>query len=310
MSRLVSITAALLIPCLLAACGSDDGDDGAADPDAGAVGRDPDAAPRVTVDRFSASAGHLMVRDPSNQLPAAGAAIDFDQPPFITTGLSPTGEVTRYYNFDVQPTTPASIYVLVRDGQPVPGQLNIVDVIPGDSGYNDFWRVVTVDAPAGYVANTVTSLDAVVASGFAMTVTDTLVNCPIVPEGSTARLRYGGAAGGLHRGWYRDQVVTYFTFDERALRGATVPTSPIYVTFNVNPGLEGGGPPSGFVTETASAQTHNVVGTSPTDAGYSPLWAVQIYDNGAFASVADLDSAALAPVLVADAATVNCPIVE
>ena len=47
-----------------------------------------------------------------------------------------------YTNFDVQSTTPAPIYVLFRKGEsaPVAGQPNIVDVIPGDPGHNDFWH--------------------------------------------------------------------------------------------------------------------------------------------------------------------------
>ena len=38
--------------------------------------------------------------------------VDFDTGPFITQGLSPsTGKPVRYYNFDVQGTTPAPVYV-------------------------------------------------------------------------------------------------------------------------------------------------------------------------------------------------------
>lgn len=273
-------------------------------------GVDPDTAPRAMVDRFSAAAGTLMVRDGSNGLPAAGDAIDFDQGPFITTGLSPAGQVTRYYNFDVQPTQPAPIYVLVHDGQPVADQLNIVDAVPGDAGYNDFWQVVTVTVPADYVANSITSATELAAAGFPMTTTETLVNCPVVPEGSTARSRFAGGAADLHRGWYRDQLVHYFTFEERPLSGSIVPTSPIYVSFNVNPDQPGGGPPSGFRTETGSAQTHNVVATMPANEGYSPLWRVQVYDNAAFDSVTNLATAQQARLLGTDVANVNCPIAE
>jgi hypothetical protein len=299
MSRLISLTLVAVLPGLLAACGAEE-----------AAPLDPATAPRIVVDRFSATAGHLMVRDAANGLPAAGAPIDFDQGPFVTTGLSPSGQTTRYYNFDVQPTVPASIYVLVRGDEPVPGQLNIVDRVPGEAGYNDFWRVVMVDVPDDYVANSVTSLSGIEASGFTMTPTENLVNCPIVPEGSTARSRFAGAPADLHRGWYRDQIVTYFTFEEKALTGTTVPTSPIYVAFNINPGQDGGGPPSGFVTEPGTDRTHNVVATSPAMPGYSPLWAVQIYDNADFASVTDLASAQQAQLLAPDAALVNCPIIE
>lgn len=49
-----------------------------------------------------------------------------------------------YYNFDVQPTAPAPIFVLFRQGEttPVANQLDIVDIIPGQAGYNDFWQVM------------------------------------------------------------------------------------------------------------------------------------------------------------------------
>ncbi len=300
MSRVSWLTVSIVVSSSLVACGDD------ADP---AV-LDPDLAPRAMVDRFSATAGTLMVRDGQNGLPAPGTPIDFDRGPFITTGLAPSGQVARYYNFDVQSTTPASIYVLVHDGEPVDGQLNVVDAVPGAEGYNDFWRVVMVEVPDDYVANSVTSVTAIRALGFAMTTTETLVNCPIVPEGSTASRRFGGAAAPLHQGWYRDQLVTYFTFDEKALTGATVPTSPIYVTFNVNPGVEGGGPPSGFVTEPGGGQTHNVLATSPTSPGYSPLWSVQIYDNADFPAVSNLATAQQATVVAANAALVNCPVVD
>ncbi len=89
-----------------------------------------------------------------------------------------------------------------------------------------------------------------------------------------------------------------------------VPLSPIYVTFNVNPDEDGGGPASGFVTEEGSTQTHNVVATVPGDEGYSPLWLVNVYDNAAFDSVSDLETAMDAEQLAAGVATVNCPVVS
>ncbi len=274
---------------------------------------DPDLAPVAAIDRFSAAAGTLMVRDDANGLPAANAAIDFDVAPFVTTGLGPSGETVRYYNFDVQPTTPAPIYVLFRDGAeaPVEGQLDLVDVAPGDEGYNDLWQVHRVIVDEAYVANTVTSVDDLLDLGFEIEATDTLVNYPIVPAGSTATMRHGDGDAGLVRGWYRGQVVQYFHFGEAPLTpvpSGLVPTSPIYVTFNVNPPQ--GGPASGFVTEPGTAQTHNVVASTPGDVGYSPLWAVNIYDNADFDAVTDLPSAQAASILVPYAAMVNCPLVD
>jgi hypothetical protein len=247
-------------------------------------------------------------------LPGPDEAVNFDEAPFITQGLGPEGEVVRYYNFDVRSTTPAPIYVLYRagSGEPVQGQLNIIDVLPGDAGYNDFWQVTKVEVPADYVANSITSVSELERSGYSMDVTPTLVNCPVVPAGSTAALRAGTESNELQRGWYRGKVVSYFSFEEAPLMVAsgTVPAVTIFVTFSINPNEAGGGPPSGFLHEPASAQTHNVPSVLPDGSGYSPLWAVSVYDNAAFADVTDLQTAIDAPLLAPEVATVNCPIVD
>src|SRR5258708_30819670 len=119
----------------------------------------PDTADKVSVDRFSSAAGALQVRTSTNGLPAANAPVNFDQGPFITKGLGPQGQHIQYYNFDLHTVTPAPIYVLFRSGEssPVSGQLNIIDVLPGDANYNDFWQVVKVIVPSSYKANEVAS---------------------------------------------------------------------------------------------------------------------------------------------------------
>jgi hypothetical protein len=278
----------------------------------GTPGKDPMSSELAAIDRFSDQAGHLMVRSTSPSLPGPGQAINFDQgAPFITEGLGPTGQKVSYYNFDVQPTAPAPIYVFFGPSdQPVAKQLNVIDAVPGDAGYSDFWQVHKVSVPASYVANSATSLAEITAAGYPVQATDMLVNCPIVPDGSVAALRVGGGSAGLESGWYRDKVVKYFNFQERTLSGTAVPLSPIYVAFNINPQQAGGGPGSGFKTEAGSAQTHNVVATIPSDGSYSPLWSVDVYDNSAFSSVSNLATAMTAPSLGAGVATVNCPIVS
>lgn len=280
---------------------------------------DPDAAPKVSVDRFSDGAGTLFVRNSSNGLPGANMPIIFDQAPFITQGLGPNGEVVKYYNFDVQPLTSAPIFALFREGEdsPVEDQLNIIDVVPGDAGYNDFWHVHKVTVPADYVANTITSSSELMESGYEITRTNIIVNCPVVPEGSTAQLRGGGEDNGLVRGWYKDKVVFYFNFSEKTLMvdppadgHPEVPVSDILVTFNINPNEAGGGPASGFMTEPNSMQTHNVVETLPMHDDYSPLWDVDVYDNADFNTVSNYATALSANILAMGVALVNCPIVS
>lgn len=278
-------------------------------------GIDPEEAPRAAIDRFSESAGTLLVRNDENGLPGPDEPVDFDQEPFITQGLGPDGNRVEYYNFDVQEITPAPIYAFFyENGDPVEEQLNIVDVVPGDELYNDFWRVNMVTVPDEYEANTVTSVSGISEGGYDVEQTNTIKNCPIVPQGSTASKHHGDDhdEAPLVKGWYGDEVVQYFLFEEDSFEtmDGSVPLSPIYVSFNTNPGQDGGGPASGFMTEETSAQTHNIVATLPGDDGYSPLWRVTVYDNDDFGDVSDIDSATNANILDDEAAHVNCPIVS
>src|SRR6516162_6200363 len=72
---------------------------------------DPDQAPIAAVDRFSDKAATIQMRSADSHLPGPNEPVNFDTEPFITQGLSPrTGKPVRYYNFDIQGTTPAPIY--------------------------------------------------------------------------------------------------------------------------------------------------------------------------------------------------------
>jgi hypothetical protein len=296
---------------VLALCACDEDGGGPAGPSP----KDPETAPRVAIDRFSAAAGTDFVRNATNGLPGPNEPIDFDAL-FLNQGFGPGGEIVRYYGFDVRPEEPADLYALFTDGGTEPVQPEVVDVVPGDAGYNDFWRIYRVTVPADYVPNTLTSVEAILASGYPIEERDFILNCPVVPEGSTAELRYEeDGETEAEEFWYRDQIAHYFEFVERQLTVPAelpVPVSDIYVTFNVNPdaGNPDSGPASGFVVEQGTPQTHNVAATLPDQAGYSPLWEVQVYDNADFASVTDLATAEAATLLVPDAAYVNCPIVD
>lgn len=278
--------------------------------------KNPDTATKVSIDRFSDDAATLMKRSAVPSLPAANAPINFDAgEPFITKGLGPGGEVVAYYNFDVMTDNPAPIYAFFKPGATDPTGLNVVDVIPGEMGYNDFWRVYKVNVPDDYLANSLTSYEEIQSSGYMVEPTDILVNCPIVPNGSTASKRAGNGSNALSRGWYDGQIVYYFNFEEKTggiavTAGGKIPLSPIYVTFNINPDTNNpvSGPASGFKVESGTDQTHNVVATLPSDATYSPLWSVSIYDNNDFDAVEDLVTAQSASHL-GFGPGVNCPIV-
>jgi len=266
----------------------------------------------VEIDRFSAEAAHLMVRTAANHLPRANEPIDFDQPPFITQSFGPDGAIVRYYNFDVQADHPPTLWRITRTGtrEPLAGQLDVVDRIPGDTGYSDFWRIAWVEVPPDFVPGSITSARQVREGGFTVAPDPRILDCPIVPRGSTAREGHGVAAAVPTEVWYRGARVSCLSFGEPLHdQDGRVPTSPIYVTFARNPGTPGGGPASGFGREARMPnQTHNVVFSVPGDADYSPLWAVHIYDRSAFDQVHDAASALRAPG-VTNGPLVNCPIV-
>ena len=96
------------------------------------------------------------------------------------------GQMVFYPDYGPNPDITAPIYVLITgtdgEGNPqfVQGQNNIIDVVPGDEGYSDFWRVNLVTVPQDYVPNTFKSAAGVQASGYPINMTDIVVNCPVV----------------------------------------------------------------------------------------------------------------------------------
>ena len=273
--------------------------------------KDINTAEKVSVDRFNNTTGHLFVRTATNGLPAANAPINYDVVPFVTRGYYPNGSLTEYYNFDVQPITPINIYVFFKNsaGSPLAGQNNVIPAIPGDPGYSDFWIINKVTVPDNYVPNSLTSEAEILASGYGIQKTNLIVNCPVVPFGSTGSKKFGGGAQTLVMGWYKSKAVAYFDFEEKALTATAngnVPVAPIYVMFNDNTT----GPASGFKTEAGGDQTHNVLSASTTDAGYSPLWNVVVLNNSSFNAVNNFNTALAAPVLNPSAGLVNCPVVK
>ena len=230
-----------------------------------------------------------MVRARNPKLPAPGQPIDLDRPPFVTQSLGPDGGVVRYYNFDVQPDTPGVLYQLP--------DVAIVDTIPGDPDYGDFWRPAKVEVPADYVPGSITSAAQIRDRNLTVVPGNEIIDCPIVPRGTTAK---EGAPVATEL-WYRGARVTCLRFDPAlAPDGGRVPTSPIYVTFSGEKFRAEAGHP---------VQTHNVVFSAPGDVDYSPLWAVHVYDPRAFDLVHDAATAVRARLVEPHGPLVNCPVV-
>ncbi len=253
----------------------------------------PDDASVLAVDRFSQErASDLSVPDP-------GEPIDFDAD-YYEVGLGPDGAEAAYYGLGGSSGFTMPVYQLVdANDAPIADQLPIVDALPGENAYSDFWQLVLVRVPAGYVANTITSADEVLATDYERVPTVEVHNRPLVPPGSVAAL--ASDAGAPTLAWYGDDVVHALAFDEAPVRvrGSLVDYAAIYVCLAE----------SGDFCADDDGNTHNVVAAVPGQDGYSPLWKIWRYDVGVFDDVMDLPSAQ-----AADAETVtglvNCPLVE
>lgn len=269
--------------------------------------RDPATAPRAVIDRFNIRSGSLYNRPGDPVHPDPNEPIPFDTL-YLEQAFGPNGEIVRYYVFDARRAMPAPLYILVdAAGDPIPDQLPIVDLLPDDDGYSDYWRVYEVEVADDYVANTITSAARLDDGGLSATRTDTVLNWPLVPEGSTAALRLDSSQPiAPVPAWYRDSVAFYFVFGSGE-RPDLVPVVYKYVTYRNNDR----GASSQPKKEEDGIQTHAVFSTLPEPSEPSPLWDLLVYDNTAFDSVHDLASAEQAPPLPdPDMYLMNEPIVS
>ena len=213
------------------------------------------------------------------------------------------GGSVRYLDFGPQSNIAVPILVFFQSASPnspVLVQKNIIDTIPGQPGYSDFWRVYKVLVPAGYVANSIRSLADAVASGYTIEATDRIVNCPVVNPNSTIQ----GSSATPVSGWYRNREVFYFDQGGNSpADGSVVRDAPIYVFFQ----SDGSPVPS----------QRNVIDALPGDANYSDLWeVVKVVVGSAYAPNSLKDANAILAAEEAGQLTlettdiyVNCPVV-
>jgi hypothetical protein len=261
----------------------------------------------VSVDRFSDDAATIMRRSDNSELPAPNEAIDYDAD-FLSHALSPSGEDVSYYAFDVSSLLSAPVYAFAYASDPstrVDGQAPVFDVIPGDEGYNDFWQMVQVLVPDDYEANSIRSLADIEKSGYELVWTGTIINCPIVPFGSEAKLATKNSVG-----WYKGKHVQYFSFESLETSvvnpgSLDVPYAVVRVIFEEND------PAKGMKLDAETGNTHNVFDTIPGDELYRALWRHDFVDEAGFDSVHDWESSKAANEVDVgmDNILVNCPVV-
>ena len=129
------------------------------------------------------------------------------------------GEEVSYYDLGANTAlegdtvATAGVWAFVEgfddEGSPtfIPGHRTLFDVAPGDEGYSDLWDVSFVIVPPGYDSQAIHSLAQLHASGLEIRHVGMLVNCPIVPEGSTI-----DDGRNLRHAWVRGEPVDYFHF--------------------------------------------------------------------------------------------------
>jgi hypothetical protein len=214
----------------------------------------------------------------------------------------------EYYDFgtntplagnDGVPTQPIWVFIhgMNADGTPdlVEGQHNIIDLVPGEAGYTDLWQVIMVTVPDGYEPDSITSAAEVAQSGYETTVTDMLVNCPVVPAGTT--LETGQE---LVQGWHDGEEIFYPDFGANP---ATV--EPIWVLIH---GMNADGTPD-FVEG-----QHNIIDTVPGESDYTAFWRVNMvtvpdeYEADSLRSAQDVLDAGFE--ITETDMVVNCPVVN
>jgi predicted lipoprotein with Yx(FWY)xxD motif len=216
-------------------------------------------------------------------------------------------QAVKYYDFGANThlvngkVADAPIYALIygmkADGSPdfVPGQHNIIDVLPGQTGYSDLWDVNLVTVPQDYTADSIRSADELMAMDYPMVEAGLLVNCPIVPPGSTTE-----TGRTLVQGWYMGQKVYYFDYGMNSEMAA-----PIYALIT---GMDAEGNPQ-FVEG-----QHNIIDVIPGDEGYSAFWHVHLVTVPADYAAETFKSADAVMTsgyeMTETDILVNCPVVE
>ena len=254
----------------------------------------PSYIPIVSIDRFGDSFGTFFRRSVNSNLPSPNEPINFDEN-FLLKGLGPDGQGIEFYHFDVHSPEPAPIYFFVDAfGSPIEGQLPVFDQIPGDDGYNDLRLIHQVYmTDKQYRPNTITAFADIEAGGYEIVPSGQVMNCVLAPDGSKASKRnYPTDIPVLQEAWYKNQIAKYFLFENPEsiapieFVGDEVNTPLMYAFFENDIDFS-----DGFAIDRVSGGTHNVATRLPSDAGYSPLWALIVFNLGAFDRVSSVATA-------------------
>ena len=170
--------------------------------------------------------------------------------------------------------------ILDRDGTPI--DRPIIDLLPGDTGYSPWWRVVTLTVTEQYAGERIYSRDAVdlgVRLGLLEdpVVTDTVVTCPVVRSDVRIQVDSDGTTVEPTFAIYRNQRVSWVQFESDISVPSTdrrMPLRPFYVFQRIDQPhrlfeLEAGFDLNG---DGAIDASNNIFQFDITETGYTPLW--------------------------------------
>lgn len=173
------------------------------------------------------------------------------------------------------------IYVLVGpDGQPM--QRPIIDVIPGDTGYSPWWRVVRVPVTDAYAGEHIWSREAIdlgVQMGLleAPVPTERVVTCPVVRSDVRVQVDQDGTTVAPTWALYRNQRVDWIEFDSDitvSVEDRRMPIAPFFVFQRIDEPfplveLDAGFDLDGDGSLSAS---NNIFQFDVGEVGYTPFW--------------------------------------
>jgi hypothetical protein len=219
-----------------------------------------------------------------------GGSIDDTQSGYVTSaplvaGFS-SGQIAWYWLMGPTNSSTNPVYFFqYQGGGTVQGQDPIIDVKPGDLGYTHFWELYNVTVSNNYTPNTIKSLATLKRAEQAglATITDSkrAINGPLVAR--NVKITVVNGEPQFLKVWYRTQTANMAVF-ETNLPSGIVPSIPIWLIQRKSdscPLLEALCNKD-LNHDSDIKDSNDLIGTTPGQPGYFPLWAVSIlhvHDN-------------------------------
>jgi hypothetical protein len=137
---------------------------------------------------------------------------------FYRFGTFIPADTTWFPTYTEFPGLPVGKMYVFESALPLPdagAQFPIVDTLPEQAGYSDFFEVVLVEDPGDVAPNTIKSRATLLRAGYPLTSTGKVVNCPLVGREAALGATSGKALAQTLRIdlWYRGRRTNCFLVD-------------------------------------------------------------------------------------------------